>query len=79
MRDGVVVVIGIEGIELAIARRQGPGRSLLLADPNSDTLDSASTELKELGHQVTTQTVDVSSHNQCARSWRIHSGPFVRW
>jgi NAD(P)-dependent dehydrogenase (short-subunit alcohol dehydrogenase family) len=61
MSDDVVVVIGAGGIGLAIARRQGAGRSVLLADFNEDTLESAANELRGLGHQVTTQLVDVSS------------------
>jgi len=59
--DDVVVVIGAGGIGLAIARRQGAGRTILLADFNQDTLSSAASELTELGHRVSTQTVDVSS------------------
>jgi NAD(P)-dependent dehydrogenase (short-subunit alcohol dehydrogenase family) len=61
MSDDVVVVIGAGGIGLAIARRQGAGRSVLLADFNERTLESAANELRGLGHQVTTQLVDVSS------------------
>jgi NAD(P)-dependent dehydrogenase (short-subunit alcohol dehydrogenase family) len=46
---------------LAIARRQGAGKTVLLADFNQDTLNSAVDELTGLGHRVSTQTVDVSS------------------
>lgn len=60
MSNDVVVVIGAGGIGLAIARRQGAGKSLLLADFNEDTLESAANELRGLGHNVTTQPVDVS-------------------
>ena len=61
MSDEVVVVIGAGGIGLAIARRQGAGRLILLADFNQDTLQSAAAELTGLGHRVSTQTVDVSA------------------
>jgi NAD(P)-dependent dehydrogenase (short-subunit alcohol dehydrogenase family) len=61
MKDDVVVVIGAGGIGLAIARRQGAGNSILLADFSEGTLESAATELRSLGHRVTTQQVDVSS------------------
>jgi NAD(P)-dependent dehydrogenase (short-subunit alcohol dehydrogenase family) len=61
MNDDVVVVIGAGGIGLAIARRQGAGKAVLLADFNEATLQSAADELTGLGHRVTTQTVDVSS------------------
>ena len=60
MNTEVVVVIGAGGIGVAIARRQGPGKALLLADFNQQTLDAAAAELTGLGHRVTTQTVDVS-------------------
>jgi NAD(P)-dependent dehydrogenase (short-subunit alcohol dehydrogenase family) len=61
MKDDVVVVIGAGGIGLAIARRQGAGNSIVLADFSQGTLESAATELRSLGHRVTTQQVDVSS------------------
>jgi NAD(P)-dependent dehydrogenase (short-subunit alcohol dehydrogenase family) len=57
----VLVVIGAGGIGEAIARRQGPGKSVLLADFNEKTLESAATALRSLGHDVTPQQVDVSS------------------
>jgi len=57
----LVVVIGAGGIGEAIARRQGSGRSLLLADFKEDTLHAAATVLRAGGHTVTTQQVDVSS------------------
>ena len=61
MSADVLVVIGAGGIGLAIARRQGAGKSILLADFNPDTLKSAADELTALGHRVSSQTVDVSS------------------
>jgi NAD(P)-dependent dehydrogenase (short-subunit alcohol dehydrogenase family) len=61
MNELVVVVIGAGGIGEAIARRQGSGRSVLLADVNEGTLDAAATVLRAGGHSVTTQRVDVSS------------------
>ena len=57
----VLVVIGAGGIGEAIARRQGPGKSVLLADFSEETLETASDALKSLGHEVTPQHVDVSS------------------
>ena len=58
--DEVVVVIGAGGIGAAIARRQAPGKELLLADFSEKTLQAARDELAGLGLRVTTQTVDVS-------------------
>lgn len=40
MNREVLVVLGAGGIGQAIARRQGPGKSVLLADLNEDTLES---------------------------------------
>jgi NAD(P)-dependent dehydrogenase (short-subunit alcohol dehydrogenase family) len=67
----VLVVIGAGGIGEAIARRQGPGKSVLLADFNEETLESAAKALRSLGHAVTTRRVDVSSResvNSLARA-----------
>jgi NAD(P)-dependent dehydrogenase (short-subunit alcohol dehydrogenase family) len=61
LSEDIVVVIGTGGIGLAIARRQGAGRRVLLADFNAATLESAAEELRGLGHRVRTQPVDVSS------------------
>ena len=61
MNRDVVVVIGAGGIGQAIARRQGSGKSVLLADFNASTLQAAATVLEGAGHSVTTQQVDVSS------------------
>ena len=57
----VVVVIGAGGIGQAIARRQGPGRTVLLADRNEAVLASAATAIEACGHQVATHPVDVAS------------------
>lgn len=56
----VLVVIGAGGIGLAIARRQGAGKAVLLADFNEATLRAASETLEATGYQVFTRPVDVS-------------------
>jgi NAD(P)-dependent dehydrogenase (short-subunit alcohol dehydrogenase family) len=61
MAKDIVVVIGAGGIGLAIARRQGFGKTLLLADFNEKTLQSAAEELRGASYSVETQIVDVSS------------------
>jgi NAD(P)-dependent dehydrogenase (short-subunit alcohol dehydrogenase family) len=61
MARDVVVVIGAGGIGLAIARRQGFGKTLLLADFNEKTLQSAADELRGASYSVETHYVDVSS------------------
>lgn len=63
MSKNVVVVIGVGGIGRAIARRQGFGRTLLLADINEQALQSARSELEAIGYTVLTKQVDVSSRD----------------
>jgi NAD(P)-dependent dehydrogenase (short-subunit alcohol dehydrogenase family) len=63
MDTEVLVVIGVGGIGQAIARRQGPGRSVVLADFNDATLASAARELDTLGYSVTARRVDVSERD----------------
>jgi NAD(P)-dependent dehydrogenase (short-subunit alcohol dehydrogenase family) len=59
--NDVLVITGAGGIGQAIARRQGPGRHILLADISEENLASAAHELEDLGHRVSTQPTDVSS------------------
>jgi NAD(P)-dependent dehydrogenase (short-subunit alcohol dehydrogenase family) len=59
MKD-VIVVIGAGGIGQAIARRQGFGKTILLADWNADTLANAAADLAAASYAVETQQVDVA-------------------
>lgn len=59
-RQDVLVVIGTGGIGVAIARRQGAGKAVLLADRDETTLGAAARELDATGYRVTTQRVDVA-------------------
>ena len=61
MKREVVVVIGAGGIGMAIARRQGFGRHILLADFNENLLNAAAKELEVASYKVSTRKVDVSS------------------
>jgi NAD(P)-dependent dehydrogenase (short-subunit alcohol dehydrogenase family) len=61
MVDDVVVVIGAGGIGVATARRQGFGKTILLADFNEKTLQAAAEVLKGASYNVATHHVDVSS------------------
>lgn len=47
MDQDVVVVIGAGGIGLAIARRQGMGKRVLLADFNDEVLTSAAGSMRD--------------------------------
>jgi NAD(P)-dependent dehydrogenase (short-subunit alcohol dehydrogenase family) len=62
----VVVVIGVGGMGEAIARRQGPGRKLLLADFNEQTLESLASRLAGDGYDVAPHRVDVGSAESVA-------------
>ena len=57
----VVVIIGAGGIGVAIARRQGFGKTILLADVNEKVLSATAEELRAASYTVETQIVDVAS------------------
>jgi NAD(P)-dependent dehydrogenase (short-subunit alcohol dehydrogenase family) len=61
MSKEIVVTIGAGGIGLAIARRQGTGRTVFLADLNEPLLASSAAALEESGHAVATRRVDIAS------------------
>lgn len=61
MARDVVVVIGAGGIGAAISRRQGFGKTILLADYNEQTLAAAAEDLAGASYTVSTQRVDVAS------------------
>lgn len=57
----VIVVTGIGGMGLAIARRLGPGRLLVLADFVEEALERAAKQLRGDGHNVHAVRTDVSN------------------
>ncbi|QGY31434.1 SDR family oxidoreductase [Pantoea cypripedii] len=63
MTKDIVVIIGAGGIGQAIARRQGFGKTLLLADFNTQTLQQAADQLLAAGYRVESQHVDVTSRD----------------
>jgi NAD(P)-dependent dehydrogenase (short-subunit alcohol dehydrogenase family) len=56
----VVVVIGSGSIGLAIARRVGVGRTVLLADYSDKAAKAAAEQLRGEGYEVTTRVADAS-------------------
>ena len=61
MSAKVLVIIGAGGMGLAVARRLGAGRTVLLADIGEDALKAAERTLSDEGLTVATQVVDVTS------------------
>jgi NAD(P)-dependent dehydrogenase (short-subunit alcohol dehydrogenase family) len=61
MLNDVTVVIGAGGIGVAIARRQGSGKTVLLADFNEKELSAAAEGMWTASYVVETQACDVSS------------------
>jgi NAD(P)-dependent dehydrogenase (short-subunit alcohol dehydrogenase family) len=62
----VLVVIGVGGMGRAIARREGAGKALLLADHDSDALRAVADDLRGDCHHVTTRQVDVAERESVA-------------
>lgn len=56
-----IVITGLGGMGLAIARRIGSGHHLVLADFSQDLLDRVAETLRGEGHQLDTVAVDVSA------------------
>jgi NAD(P)-dependent dehydrogenase (short-subunit alcohol dehydrogenase family) len=61
MQNEVIVIIGAGGIGQAIARRQGFGKTVLLADNNETVLRDAVAVLEHASYKVACQSVDVTS------------------
>ena len=66
MVNDVVVVVGVGGMGEAIARRQGAGRHVVLADFNAEVLERVADVLRGEGYSVTAQQVDVSDRGSVA-------------
>ena len=62
----VLVITGAGGMGLAVARRLGSGKHLLLADVAPAGLDAAAARLGDDGYRVDTHVVDVSSPESVA-------------
>jgi NAD(P)-dependent dehydrogenase (short-subunit alcohol dehydrogenase family) len=61
MSNNVIVIVGSGGMGVAIAHRLGSGRTIVLSDVNSRSLDAATRALSANGHDVHGWTVDVTS------------------
>jgi NAD(P)-dependent dehydrogenase (short-subunit alcohol dehydrogenase family) len=63
MNNDVLVIIGVGGMGMAVARRSGAGRTIVLADINAAGLQAAAEALTVDGHHVLTREVDVTSRD----------------
>jgi NAD(P)-dependent dehydrogenase (short-subunit alcohol dehydrogenase family) len=63
MKGDVIVIIGAGGIGQAIARRQGFGKIILLADFSDQVLEAAAGTLRHASYNVEVQSVDVTSRS----------------
>jgi len=61
LSKSVIVIVGSGGMGTAIAHRLGSGRTIVLSDLNSQTLDAATHALAANGHDVHGAAVDVTS------------------
>ncbi|HXS87469.1 MAG TPA: SDR family oxidoreductase [Mycobacterium sp.] len=66
MSNDVLVIIGVGGMGVSVARRCGAGRTIVLADINAEGLAATAAALTDDGHQVLTQEVDVTSRGSLA-------------
>jgi NAD(P)-dependent dehydrogenase (short-subunit alcohol dehydrogenase family) len=57
----VLAVVGVGGMGVAVARRIGAGRVIVLGDVNAAQVESAAQQLSDDGHHVVTGHVDVTS------------------
>src|ERR1700733_7630822 len=74
VNNEVLVIIGVGGMGVSVARRSGAGRTILLADINADGLNAAAGALTEDGHQVLTREVDVTSRASVAAVAELADG-----
>lgn len=63
--EDVVVITGIGGMGIAVARRFGVGRSIVLADDAKDSLERVAEILRGEGHSVHPVELDVSLGATC--------------
>ncbi len=67
----VLAIIGVGGMGVAVARRMGAGRVVVLGDVNTTQVDSVAEQLTDDGHHVVTGYVDVTSRDSVAEFARL--------
>jgi NAD(P)-dependent dehydrogenase (short-subunit alcohol dehydrogenase family) len=66
MTEQIAVIIGSGSIGVAIGRRAGVGRTVLLADFNEQTMGGVAEQLRGEGYHVVTSPIDISDHMSVA-------------
>jgi ubiquinone/menaquinone biosynthesis C-methylase UbiE len=61
--QAALVIIGVGGLGISIAKRIGAGRRLLLADYSGASLDAAAEKLKNDGYVAEVAWVDIAGTN----------------
>jgi NAD(P)-dependent dehydrogenase (short-subunit alcohol dehydrogenase family) len=67
----VLAIIGVGGMGVALARRMGAGRVVVLGDVNAAQVDSVAGQLTDDGHRVVTGHVDVTSRESVTEFARL--------
>lgn len=67
----VLAIIGVGGMGVAVARRMGAGRAIVLGDVNTPHVDSVASELTDDGHRVVTGHIDVTSRDSVTEFARL--------
>jgi NAD(P)-dependent dehydrogenase (short-subunit alcohol dehydrogenase family) len=71
MTTDVLAIIGVGGMGVAVARRMGAGRVILLGDVNAVRVEGVAEELTDDGHHVVAGRVDVTSRESVAEFARL--------
>jgi len=67
----VLAIIGVGGMGVAVARRMGAGRVVVLGDVNAAQVDTVAGQLTDDGHHVVTGRVDVTSRESVTEFARL--------
>jgi NAD(P)-dependent dehydrogenase (short-subunit alcohol dehydrogenase family) len=67
----VLAVIGVGGMGVAVARRMGAGRAIVLGDVNTAQVEGVASQLTDDGHHVVTGHVDVTSRDSVTEFARL--------
>jgi NAD(P)-dependent dehydrogenase (short-subunit alcohol dehydrogenase family) len=67
----VLAIIGVGGMGVAVARRMGAGRVIVLGDVNTAQVEIVAGQLADDGHNVVTGNVDVTSRESVTEFARL--------